>query len=354
MHDPNTSPLLAQNDDHHQDQQHAPQQEGHATPGHGGAAEEGTGSVFTTLLGQLGDHHEITFGHNTLFHLPVILVDNGLHVYSSVESMEAGGLYTMSHTTHHIERVSDHKAPSLDMSVTSLVAFQWLSMLLLAAALIPMGRRYRRLGAHAPRGFFNAMEAVVTYVRDQIVLPNTGPAGNRLMPIFLTIFFFILAMNIVGLVPGGHSATGSLNVTAGLAIIAFIVIQGAAIAQNGIGAWLKHLTGGVPWWIWPIMVPVEILGLFTKPFALCVRLFANMTAGHVILLSLIGLSFVTAVFIPVTLGFSLFINILELLVAFLQAYIFTMLTAVFTGIGMASHDHDHDHEHGGSDHAAAY
>jgi F-type H+-transporting ATPase subunit a len=149
----------------------------------------------------------------------------------------------------------------------------------------------------------------------------------------------------------GHSATGSINVTAGLAIIAFFVIQIAAIIKNGFGAYLAHLTGGVPMWLWPIMVPVEVLGLFTKPFALAVRLFANMTAGHVILLSLIGLTFVTAAFIPVMLGFSLFINILELLVAFIQAYIFTMLTSVFVGIATASHDHDHGHD---EVHAAAH
>jgi F-type H+-transporting ATPase subunit a len=172
-----------------------------------------------------------------------------------------------------------------------------------------------------------------------------GEDGIKLLPIFLTMFFFILTMNLIGLVPGGHSATGSINVTAGLAIIAFFVIQLSGIFKNGIGAWLKHLTGGVHWSLWPIMIPVEILGLFTKPFALCMRLFANMTAGHIILLSLIGLAFVGGGFIPVTLGFSLFILLLELLVAFLQAYIFTVLTAVFTGMGMASHDHDHGAEH---------
>jgi F-type H+-transporting ATPase subunit a len=236
------------------------------------------------------------------------------------------------------------------MSVTSLIAFQWFAMILLMALLIPMASKYRKKGARPLGGFAGGLESVIVYVRDQIVLPNTGEAGRKLLPVFLTIFFFILTMNLVGLVPGGHASTGSLNVTAGLAIVAFFVVQISSIMKNGLGAWLKHLTGGVHWALWPIMVPVEILGLFTKPFALCVRLFANMTAGHIVLLSLIGLSFVTAAFIPVTLGFSLFINILELLVAFIQAYIFTMLTAVFTGMGMASHDHDH----GDDAHAAAH
>lgn len=374
MHDPNTSPLIAQHeqgDGHKQPEHpHAPAGEtGHgADHGHAGGAEGGTGAIFTKLLGELGDHHEIAVGGHTIVHLPVILIDDGFHFYPSVEAMEEAGLYTMN-AHHHIIRAPKpgeapqqtgtgepvkhaEVAPALNLSITSLIAFQWISMLILFAILVPMARRYKKNGVRPVKGFFNAIESVIVYVRDQIVLPNTGEAGRKLLPIFMTIFFFILTMNLIGLVPGGHSSTGNLNVTAGLAIVAFFVIQLAAIFKNGIGAWLYHLTGGVPAWLWPIMVPVEVLGLFTKPFALCVRLFANMTAGHVILLSLIGLVFVTSAFIPVTLGFSLFINILELLVAFIQAYIFTMLTAVFTGIGMASHDHD-DHGHG-AEHAAAH
>jgi F-type H+-transporting ATPase subunit a len=313
------------------------------------ATKEGEG-VFTTLLKSLGDHRELHFG-SLHIPLPVILVDNGFHVYPSLHAMQDAGLYTTDADQHSIFRAGTQEHPSLDLSVTSLVAFQWISMLILLAIFIPMGKKYRAMGNRPLKGFFNAVEAVVLYVRDQIVLPNAGTEGRKLLPILLTFFFFILTMNLIGLVPMGHSATGSINVTAGLAIIAFFVIQIAAIIKNGFGAYLAHLTGGVPMWLWPIMVPVEVLGLFTKPFALAVRLFANMTAGHVILLSLIGLTFVTAAFIPVMLGFSLFINILELLVAFIQAYIFTMLTSVFVGIATASHDHDHGHD---EVHAAAH
>lgn len=344
MDDPNTQHPSSPN----QHQEHsAPGQ----APTEGQHAAEGQNeSVFVKLLEQLGDHHEITVGPVHLFDLPVILIDNGLHVYPSIESMEEGGEFVFEH--HHILRAETHTPPMLDMSITSLIAFQWFSMVLMAAIFIPMARKYKKNGVKPLKGFFNAVESIVVYVRDEVVLPNVGEDGRKLLPIFLTFFFFILVMNLIGLVPGGHSATGSLNVTAGLAIVAFFVIQLGAISKIGIGGWLKHLTGGVPWWLWMIMIPVEVLGLFTKPFALCVRLFANMTAGHVILLSLIGLIFLSQVFIPVTIGFSLFINILELLVAFIQAYIFTMLTAVFTGIGMASHDHDHGH--GDEAHATAH
>jgi F-type H+-transporting ATPase subunit a len=308
-------------------------------------------SVFTTLLKTLGDHRELHFA-GAHVPLPVMLIDNGFHFYPSLHAMKDAGLYTTDAEDHHIYRAGTHDAPALDMSVTSLVAFQWMSMLILLAVFVPMARKYRAAGNRPLKGFHNAVEAVLLYVRDQIVLPNAGTEGKKLLPIFFTFFFFILVMNLIGLVPLGHSATGSINVTAGLAIIAFFVVQIAAIAKNGIGAYLYHLTGGVPMWLWPIMVPVEVLGLFTKPFALAVRLFANMTAGHVILLSLIGLTFVTWAFIPVMIGFSLFINILELLVAFIQAYIFTMLTSVFVGIATASHD---DHGHGHDEvHAAAH
>jgi F-type H+-transporting ATPase subunit a len=348
MHDPNAGQLLAQADST------AAGHNGGATGQATGAQEQPkeTGKIFTDLLSELGDHRELSVGPWHICELPVILIDNGLHVYPSVEEMEREGQYT--YREHHIYRAGTEQQPSFDFSITSLVVFQWLAMLVVMLIFIPLARKYKKHGVRPVKGFLNAAEAVVIYVQNEIVLPNVGEAGRPLMPIFLTFFFFILVMNLFGLVPGGHSATGSLNVTAALAGIAFFVIQGAAIWRNGFGSWLKHLTGGVHWSLWPVMVPVEILGLFTKPFALCVRLFANMTAGHVIILSLIGLTFVTTIFIPVSLGFSLFINILELLVAFIQAYIFTMLTAVFAGIGMASHDHGHDQPHGEVEHAAAH
>ena len=135
------------------------------------------------------------------------------------------------------------------------------------------------------------VEAVIVFVRDEIAVPNMGPGGLRYMPYLLTTFFFILLMNLMGLIPYGASATGNVNVTAGLAIIAFVMIQASAIRAQGLGHYLAHLTGGVHWSLWPIMVPIEILGLFTKPFALCIRLFANMTGGHIVIVSLIGLIF---------------------------------------------------------------
>jgi F-type H+-transporting ATPase subunit a len=145
------------------------------------------------------------------------------------------------------------------------------------------------------------------------------------------------------LIPGGHSATGNLAVTAGLALTAYFVINGSAIITKGFGHWIKEFTGGAPWFIWIVMIPIEILSMFTKPFALTIRLFANMTAGHVVILSLVGLIFLFKSFAvaPISIGFSLFINLLETLVAMIQAYVFTMLTAVFVGLALG-----HGEEHG--------
>jgi F-type H+-transporting ATPase subunit a len=190
------------------------------------------------------------------------------------------------------------------------------------------------------------MEVLVQFIREEIARPNMGEAGMKYVPYLLTTFFFILIMNLAGLFPYGASATGNVSVTAGLASIAFVMIQVAAIRAQGFGHYLAHLTGGVHWALWPIMIPIEIIGLFTKPFALCIRLFANMTAGHVVIVSLFGLIFLykSYVIAPGPVLFAIGINLLELFVAVLQAYIFTMLTALFMGLGMQTEHESHGEE----------
>jgi F-type H+-transporting ATPase subunit a len=240
---------------------------------------------------------------------------------------------------------------TLDLSITKHVVFLWVAAALLIVLATLVSRSVRR--REVPSGFGNLVEMVIVFVRDEIAVANMGPGGLRYMPYLLTTFFFILLMNLFGLIPYGASATGNLNVTAGLAIIAFVMIQGAAIRSQGIGHYLAHLTGGVHWSLWPIMVPIEILGLFTKPFALCIRLFANMTGGHIVIVSLIGLIFIfkswAIAILPA--GFVVGILFLELFVAFLQAYIFTMLTALFMGLGMQQEGHG---SHGDQDARGAH
>jgi F-type H+-transporting ATPase subunit a len=233
---------------------------------------------------------------------------------------------------------------TFDMSITKHVVFLWVAAVILCVFAIAVARRSRN--SLVPTGLANLMEIFVVFIRDEIVIPNMGQAGVRYMPYLLTTFFYILIMNLLGLVPYGASATGNVSVTGGLALIAFVMIQAAAIRSQGLGHYLKHLTGGVHWSLWPIMIPIEILGLFTKPFALCIRLFANMTGGHIVLVSLIGLIFIFQSYLvaiaPV--GFVVAINFLELFVAFLQAYIFTMLTSLFMGLGMP-HGSPEAHRH---------
>jgi F-type H+-transporting ATPase subunit a len=233
----------------------------------------------------------------------------------------------------------------LDLSPTKHVFFLLLCAILLIVGALYTARMYRK--TLVPHGFVNLVEMIVVFVRDEIAISNMGPAGIKYVPYLLTTFFYILLMNLGGLVPYGATATGNIMVTAGLATIAFFMIQYSAIQAQGLRHYLEHLTGGVHWILWVIMIPIEILGLFTKPFALCMRLFANMTGGHIVILSLIGLIFVFRSYIvaPMPILFVVGINLLELFVAVLQAYVFTMLTSLFMGLGMPTEKQHEEHNH---------
>lgn len=224
---------------------------------------------------------------------------------------------------------------SLDLSITNKVLMMIISSLIL---IVILGWAARRNSKNVvPRGLGNFIEMVMVFLRDEVVIPSMGKAGYNYLPFFFTMFFFILTCNLLGLVPFMSTATGSISITAGLAIITFIMIQVLGVKNNGFIGYVKGLVPpGIPVFVLPIMIIVEFLGLLTKPFALCIRLFANMTAGHVVILALIGLIFSLGyAATPVSIGFALFIYVLEILVALLQAYIFTMLSALF--IGMAVH-----------------
>jgi len=235
---------------------------------------------------------------------------------------------------------------SIDLSITKHVVFLWVSAAVLCLLAVLVARRVARQAV--PTGFAGLVEVMAVYVRDEIALYTMGPRGILYTPYLMTTFFFILLMNLMGLIPYGATATSNVNVTAGLAIVAFVMIQASAIRAQGVGHYLAHLTAGVHWALWPIMVPIEIIGLFTKPFALCVRLFANMNGGHIVIVSLIGLIFLFQSYLVAIApaGFVVGILFLELFVALLQAYIFTMLTATFMGLGMAEAEHQGQEAHG--------
>jgi len=224
---------------------------------------------------------------------------------------------------------------SLDLSITNKVLMMMISGIILIVLLVWAARKNKK--NVVPKGIGNFIELIIVFLRDEVVFPSMGKAGYAYLPFFFTLFFFILTCNLLGLVPFMSTATGSISITAGLALITFVMIQVLGVKNNGLFGYFKGLVPqGVPFFVLPIMIVVELLGLLTKPFALCIRLFANMTAGHVVILALIGLIFSLGYgATPISIGFALFIYVLEIMIALLQAYIFTMLSAIF--IGMAVH-----------------
>lgn len=220
---------------------------------------------------------------------------------------------------------------SVDLSPSKHV----LMMLTAAVLLVLMALLVRRRVQLVPRGFASLLEGFVLFIRDDVARTTMGHhAAQRFTPYLCTTFFFILTCNLLGLLPYGASATGNINVTATLALLSFVMIQFAGMQKMGVFGYFRHLVPpGVPLWLAPIMFLVELMGVFAKPFALCIRLFANMLAGHVVILSLIGLIFIMSVWVfPLSVGFGVFMYVLELFVAFLQAFIFTMLTSLFIGL----------------------
>jgi F-type H+-transporting ATPase subunit a len=224
----------------------------------------------------------------------------------------------------------------IDLTPTKHVVFMWITAFLVFLTFYIVAKRYKT--SLVPQKLANFFEVFIIFVRDEIAEPTIGKAYKTFLPFLLTMFFFILFGNFLGLIPYSATFTSNIAVTATLAIISFLMIQLGGIKQNGLFGYFKGLVPhGIPTLLLPLMVLVEVLGLFTKPFALAIRLFANMIAGHTVILALIGLIFfMGTIFIaPVSVAFAIFIYLLEILVALIQAYIFTMLTALF--IGMAVH-----------------
>lgn len=240
----------------------------------------------------------------------------------------------------------------IDMSISKHVVLLLLAALITAAMVMMATRSIARYGVgRAPGGFANAMEAVVIFLRDDLCKGYIGHGYERFVPLILTFFFYILTMNLLGLVPWGGSATGNLAVTATLAIITFIVTEVSGFLTLGPRGYMRTIffvppgtSGFVKYAMLVIMTPVELLGKITKPFALAIRLFANMTAGHMLIFSLLGfiiffgnLAFGRWAIAGASYLFVSAIMVLELLIAFIQAYIFAMLSAVF--IGLMRHEH---------------
>lgn len=299
------------------------------------------------------DFHILTLpnGKHVSVPLPVILYSrqSGFHIFMS--SQLAHG-----HVHHGLElmaegeykgKIIEHNEQGeivlpLDFSITRNVFSMMLSALIILWLFVSLGRSYSKIGISEPKGLQGFLEPLVLFVRDDIAKVIIGEKKyEKFMPYLLTAFFFIWINNLIGIIPFfpfGSNVTGNIAVTLVLAMFTFFVTQ-----INANKSYWKHIVSmpGVPVWLSPIMIPIEIIGLFSKPFALMVRLFANITAGHIIILTLISLIFIfkSLMVAPASIAFVLFMDVIELLVAVLQAYVFTLLSALFIGLAVQEENH---------------
>lgn len=231
----------------------------------------------------------------------------------------------------------------LDFSMTKTVIGMLGAALIGLWLFLALSRSYKKTGISHPKGIQGFLEPIILFIRDEVVIPNIGyKEHERFMPYLLSVFFFILLNNLMGLVPFpppfGANVTGNIAVTMTLALFSFVIIQ-----ISGTKGYWRHIfaTPGVPFWLLPIMIPVELIGMIAKPFALMVRLFANITAGHIIVMSLLALIFIldSLAAAPISIVLIIFMDCLEILVAFLQAYVFTLLSALFISLALVEEHH---------------
>jgi len=313
------------------------------------------------------DAHDFTLfsDHETGYHfgfpLPVILLDNGLQVFSSSKfehgekvAESNGNFYVINHHDGKIyktdaagtitEDAKGHptNVRPIDFSITKNVFVMIIVSLLIFFLFKGLAGSYAKNGSIA-KGPGRIFEPLVLYIRDEIAIPNIGEKHyKKYMSYLLSIFFFVLFLNLVGLTPLGINVTGNITITAGLAILTFIITNLSANKNYwGHIFWMP----GVPKPMRIVLAPIELLGVFIKPFSLMIRLFANIYAGHIVIMSIIGLMFIFKSWIgsPLSFGLAFVLSLLEILVAFLQAYIFTMLSALY--FGSANEEHHHEEAH---------
>ncbi len=300
-------------------------------------------NISEVIIEHVLDNHVWHFvdGHYGSLYLPVIVYsrEQGLDIFSS------GNFYDEHHQIvgYNGYKLEHNKIylgdkPVLDLSITKNVAMLFINALVLVLVMTSVARAYKRNIGRAPSGLQSFIEVIVVFVRDEVVKPNIGHKYQAYLPYLLTLFFFILFGNLMGLLPGAANLTGNIAVTFTLATLTFLITN-----YSGSGNYWKHIfwTPGVPLPIRIIVLPVEIIGMFTKPFSLMIRLFAAITAGHIVLLGLMGLVFL---FQSWWVGFGssifvLFITLIELLVAGIQAYVFTLFTSLYIGLAVEEPEH---------------
>jgi F-type H+-transporting ATPase subunit a len=300
--------------------------------------------ISEVILEHVKDSHVWHFTEHSVLPLPVIIYNpekGGLDIFSSAHfydehhnPVEYKG-YKLEH--EHIY-MADSGKPVLDFSITKNVAMLFITAAIILVVFISAANGSKKNKGKAPKGIQSFIEPLVIFVKDEIVKPNVGPKYEKYLPYLLTLFFFIFFGNLLGLLPGAANLTGNIAVTLVLAVLTFLITN-----FSGNKNYWGHIfwTPGVPLWLRVIILPVEVIGVFTKPFALTIRLFVAITAGHIVILALICLTFVFHSW-AVGIGTSivvLFINLIELLVAGIQAYVFTMFTSLYIGMAIEEHDH---------------
>ena len=318
------------------------------------------------------DSHDFTLfsdsetGKHYGFSLPIILWDEGIHLFSSSKfhhgetvAENNGNYYKLYHNKVYRTdaegtiTLDDHHHPTqvkpLDFSITKSVFMIIITGILMFFLFRGLANSYVKNGGIG-KGAGRFFEPIVLYIRDDIAIPNIGEKKYmKYMPYLLTVFFFIWFLNIFGLTPLGVNVTGNIAVTTCLALITFLLTN-----LTGTKDYWLHifdpLGDSLPWYgklaLYPILIPIELLGVFIKPFSLLIRLYANMQAGHIVLMSLIGLMFTFKSWLgsPMSFGLAFAISLIEILVALLQAYIFTMLSALYFGFAAETHDHAEEHK----------
>ena len=323
----------------------------HVEGAHGTEHSEKKFEPTKVIMEHIADSHMWHLWGHLSVPLPVILyTPAGVEFFSSGHFHHGEHDYTGSKNTYRLveDKIKivgadgqvDEAASSkvLDFSITKNVAAMFVAIAVILIIFISVAGAYKKRVGKAPKGLQSFVEPIIIFVRDDIAKPNIGHKHAKFMPYLLTVFFFIWINNVLGLIPifpGGANVTGNISLTFVLSLFTMIIVN-----INGNKYYWKHIfLPNVPFWLWPLMVVVEVVGVISKPFALMVRLFANITAGHIIVLSLISLIFIfkTLAIAPVSVAFVLFMDVLELLVAFLQAFIFTLLTALFIGMAVEEH-----------------
>lgn len=337
-----------------------------ADAAHGAEAGHAEGNFDPTavIMEHIADSHVWHVAGHFSFPLPVILyTPQGLEFFSSGHFHHGEADYKGAHNTYRlVESTKDQSvgqnffnkkikvvtpdgqideaatASIMDFSITKNVAAMFLTVVILLLVFSAVASAYKKRQGKSPKGLQSFLEPIIVFVRDDIAKPNIGHDYGRFMPFLLTVFFFILINNLLGLVPifpGGANVTGNIATTFILALFTLVIVN-----VNGNKSYWSHIFApDVPKWMYVIMIPVEVIGVLSRPFALMVRLFANITAGHIIVLSLISLIFIfkSLAIAPVSVAFVIFMDVLELLVAFLQAFIFTLLSALFIGMAVEEH-----------------